>query len=68
MNIRHFVSGSSILLAGWLGLTFVHEVPAQRYPKLEKAKTAAASDEKNQNSLLATATANTAEIPVVTPR
>jgi hypothetical protein len=36
MNTRCFVSGSSILLAGWLGATFLNEVPSQRYPKLDK--------------------------------
>lgn len=40
MNTRRFVCGSSIILAGWLGATFLHDVPAQRYPKLDK-KTAA---------------------------
>jgi hypothetical protein len=37
MNTSRFVSGSSVLLAGWLGATFLNEVPAQRYPKLDKA-------------------------------
>jgi hypothetical protein len=36
MNTRCFVSGSSLLLAGWLGATFLNEVPAQRYPKLDQ--------------------------------
>jgi hypothetical protein len=36
MSTRKFVSGSSVILAGWLGATFLNEVPAQRYPKLEK--------------------------------
>ena len=36
MNIRKFVSGSSVILATWLGATFFNEVPAQRYPKLDK--------------------------------
>lgn len=36
MNTSRFVSGSSVLLAGWLGATFLNEVPAQRYPKLDK--------------------------------
>jgi len=42
MNIRSFVSGSSILLAGWLGATFLNEVPSQRYPKLDKKPATAA--------------------------
>jgi hypothetical protein len=42
MNTRRFVSGSSILLAGWLGATFLNEVPSQRYPKLDKTPPTAA--------------------------
>lgn len=41
MNTKRFVSGSSVILGGWLAATFLNEVPAQRYPKLEK-RTAAA--------------------------
>lgn len=44
MKIRRFVSGSSILLAGWLGATFLNEVPSQRYPKLDKKPATAAVD------------------------
>lgn len=44
MNTRRFVSGSSILLAGWLGATFLNEVPSQRYPKLDKKPATAATD------------------------
>lgn len=36
MRLSHFVTISSIMLCGWLALTFVSEVPAQSYPKLEK--------------------------------
>lgn len=36
MKLRFFVSGSSAILAGWLAVTFVVHVPAQRYLKLEK--------------------------------
>jgi hypothetical protein len=41
MSTRRFVSGSSVILAGWLGATFLNEVPSQRYPKLDKKPTAA---------------------------
>jgi hypothetical protein len=44
MNIRKFVSGSSIILMGWLGATFLNEVPAQRYPKLDKSASAPADN------------------------
>lgn len=36
MNTRRFVTGSSFILAAWLGATFFNEVPAQRYPKLDQ--------------------------------
>lgn len=39
MKLRHFVSGSSVILAGWLAVTFVYHVPAQRYQKPEKYPT-----------------------------
>lgn len=42
MNARRFVSGSSFILAGWLGATFFNEVPSQRYPKLDKKPATAA--------------------------
>jgi hypothetical protein len=36
MSTKRFVSGSSIILMGWLGATFLNEVPCQRYPRLDK--------------------------------
>ena len=36
MQLRSFVSVSSVILVAWLAATFVREVPCQRYPKLEK--------------------------------
>jgi hypothetical protein len=41
MKLRHFVSGSAVVLAGWLAVTFFHEVPSQRYPKLDPTPSAA---------------------------
>jgi len=58
MRIRKFVSTSAILLAGWLGYTFIHEVPTQRYPKLDKY-TAAPTRMTGPETL--EMTANTAE-------
>ncbi len=43
MNTRRFVSGSSVILAGWLGATFLNEVPSQRYPKLDNKPATAAT-------------------------
>jgi len=34
MKIRHFVSGSSVILASWLLMTYLEEVPTHRYPTL----------------------------------
>ncbi|MCX6868513.1 MAG: hypothetical protein NTV46_20360 [Verrucomicrobia bacterium] len=31
MKLRFFVSGSSVILVGWLAVTFMVHVPAQRY-------------------------------------
>jgi hypothetical protein len=33
MKLSYFVSGSSLLLLGWLAVTFVTRVPSQRYQK-----------------------------------
>jgi len=41
MKLRHFVSGSAVILAGWLALTFVYHMPAQRYLNINKSPTAA---------------------------
>ncbi|MGL4398345.1 MAG: hypothetical protein ACRCXD_00630 [Luteolibacter sp.] len=53
MNTRRFVSGSSILLAGWLGATFLNEVPSQRYPKLDKTPPTAAIPISEEKVMLA---------------
>jgi hypothetical protein len=36
MKLRNFVSGSALVLAGWLAATFMYDMPAQRYQKLDK--------------------------------
>jgi hypothetical protein len=36
MNIRFFVSLSGLLLASWLGVTYMVAVPAKHYPLLGK--------------------------------
>ncbi len=52
MNTRRFICGSSIILAGWLGATFLNEVPAQRYPKLDKKPATAHVDHENSDLIL----------------
>ena len=44
MQLRHFVSGSALLLSAWLVVTFFHKVPTQRYVRPE-VRTAANLDE-----------------------
>ena len=34
MNIRQFVSASALVLAGWLLMTFLRDVPTEPYPAL----------------------------------
>lgn len=36
MSASRFVCGSSVIIAGWLGATFLSDVPAKGYPKLDK--------------------------------
>ena len=52
MNTRRFVSGSSLILAGWLAATFFYETPSQRYPKLDKSPATAALGSKIQDKVV----------------
>jgi hypothetical protein len=45
MKLRQFVSGSAVVLGAWLAITFFHEVPSQRYPKLDKHRRSAEAGE-----------------------
>ncbi|MBG7608230.1 MAG: hypothetical protein IZT59_09420 [Verrucomicrobia bacterium] len=51
MSIRNFIGVSSALLLAWLGATYFHEIPAERYPKQGKfssqtsAKNSSVSDD-----------------------
>jgi hypothetical protein len=47
MKLRQFVSGSAVVLGAWLAITFFHEVPTQRYPKLDKHRRSAETKEKS---------------------
>jgi len=40
MSIRNFIGASSALLLAWLGTTYFHKVPAERYPKQGKPSSA----------------------------
>lgn len=39
MSIRNFIGASSALLLAWLGATYFHEIPSERYPKQGKLST-----------------------------
>jgi hypothetical protein len=67
MKLRHFVCGSSALLAGWLALTFVVHVPVQRYQKPDAAAAASLSEHKTTTLAAATAT-QSADLPVSVSR
>jgi hypothetical protein len=54
MNISRFVCSSSIILACWLGATFLNEVPPKRYPKLDKTPTTVGLDHEGENALIST--------------
>ncbi len=67
MSIRTFVSGSSVILAGWLGATFLNDVPAQRYPKLDKASAAIPASDKS-GKIAAVSSAKSAPLSVSVSR
>jgi hypothetical protein len=50
MKLRYFVSGSAVVLGVWLAITFVHEVPTKRYPKLDKYRRTAGTGETLEKS------------------
>ena len=52
MKLLHFVSGSSIILAAWLAVTFVYHLPAQRYLKLDKSPTVSQSNDKTDGLVM----------------
>ncbi|MCX6880110.1 MAG: hypothetical protein NTW21_40845 [Verrucomicrobia bacterium] len=43
MKIHHFVSGSAVVLAAWLMVTFVHDVSPLQYPKQRRGSPAHAA-------------------------
>ena len=67
MNTRRFVSGSSVILAGWLGATFLNEVPEKSYPKLDKKPATAGLGDGNDHAMIATVV-KTAASPASAPR
>lgn len=54
-NIRNFVCAASFLLAVWLGLTFVSDVPSHRYPSLGKGSVTLAPGKSETSETIAAA-------------
>jgi hypothetical protein len=44
MKMHHFVSGSAVMIAGWLMVTFFHEVTPQQYPQQRRSTPAHAAN------------------------
>jgi hypothetical protein len=51
MNIRSFVGASSAVLLAWLGATYFHEVPPERYPKQDRTSVSASKDDEAGDSI-----------------
>jgi hypothetical protein len=51
MNIRSFVGASSAVLLAWLGATFFHEVPPERYPKQDRTPVSASKEDAAGDSI-----------------
>lgn len=44
MNVRNFIGASSFVLLSWLGATYLHEVPSERYPQQTKTSLTASAN------------------------
>lgn len=51
MNIRSFVGASSAVLLAWLGATYFHEVPPERYPKQDRISVSASKEDAAEDSI-----------------
>lgn len=51
MNIRSFVGASSAVLLAWLGATFFHKVPPERYPKQDRIPVSASNEDEAGDSI-----------------
>lgn len=53
MKVKSFVCGSALLLAAWLGVTFVHEESPKQYPNQRRAAAAARVQEPTAPAVVA---------------
>ncbi len=49
MNVRNFIGASSAILLAWLGATYLHEVPSERYPKQDRLSSSDPVDAASDN-------------------
>lgn len=70
MKLHSFVSGSAVLITGWLTLTFLHDVSPQQYPQQRKSLPAHAANRGpiKLETLSPPAIAETATRLTVTPK
>ena len=47
MKMHQFVSGSAVILAGWLMVTFLHDVSPQQYPQQRRGGPAHAANRES---------------------
>jgi hypothetical protein len=53
MKMHHFVSGSAVVIAGWLMVTFLHDVSPQQYPQQRRGvPTRSANRASHQEAVL----------------
>ncbi|MBN8459181.1 MAG: hypothetical protein J0M04_15220 [Verrucomicrobia bacterium] len=53
MKVKSFVCGSALLLAVWLGVTFVHEESPKQYPNQRRAAASSRVQEPNTPAVVA---------------
>jgi hypothetical protein len=55
MKVRNFIGASSAILLTWLGATYFHKVPSERYPKQNRPSSVeTVSAESEPDEMIAT--------------
>lgn len=62
MQLRHFVSGSALVLSAWLVVTFFHKVPTQRYIRPEVRPVAKLNESPSPAPQLASGEARSGQV------
>ena len=60
MKIRNFIGLSSAILLGWLGATYLHKVPTERYRQQNRSSTpiTGKTDDTSKEMIAGNATGN----------